>query len=150
EAGRAYCRSRGTGARLNALVQLPDRVAGVVIFVAGPGPRRWSAEDRAFARSIADLVAFAYLSERHHQSLAALDLVGQGLYVEDAHGEVIYANRLARRLAGVVDGAGVPLGKLPAPTRQAAGDAAAEILWRTPAGDTVELALARTALPEAG
>jgi PAS domain S-box-containing protein len=150
ETGRAHCRSRGVGARLTALVRLPDRVLGVVTFLAGH-PRRWTAEDQAFARSIADLVAFAFLSERHREALAALDLVGQGLYVESERGEVIYANRLARRLAGAADDASaVALDRLPALPRERIGDVAGEITWRAPAGDTFELAVARTALPGTG
>jgi PAS domain S-box-containing protein len=149
-AGRAYCLARGTGARRNALIRLPDRVLGVVTFLAGHS-RRWTAEDQAFARSIADLVAFAFLSERHREALAALDLVGQGLYVESERGEVIYANRLARRLAGAADdAASVALDHLPALPRDRAGDVVGEISWRTPTRETVELAIARTALPGAG
>ena len=151
EVGRRYSRGEGVGARMHALICLPDRVLGVVTFLASSA-RRWTAEDRAFARSVADLVAFAFLSERHRESLAALDLVGQGLYVESAIGEVIYANRLARRLAGAFDDTTpVALDRLPALAHAAAaGDTLGEIGWRTPAGETLDLAIARTTLPSAG
>ena len=153
--GRAHCRDRAIGARMAAQVRLPDRDAGVVAFVAGPGPRRWSAEDRAFARSIADLVAFVLLSQHHRQALAALDLVSQGLYVEDRRGAVIYANRLARRLAGAIDpappGRALSLDAFPALAAGGAdGNATGEMAWRAPAGDMLELAVTRTVLPEEG
>jgi PAS domain S-box-containing protein len=152
EAGRAFCRRQNTGARINALIQLPDEVAGVVTFLSGPGSHRWTAEDRAFARSVADVVAFVFLSERHRQALAALDLVGQGIYVEDARGEVIYANQVARRLASATDRARVQLDALPALLRDGSriGDGVGELAWCTRTGELVELALTRTALPGAG
>ena len=148
-AGLAAFRKIGIGARMGAVIRLPDRMAGVVNFLAAH-PRRWSAEDIAFARSIGDLVAFAMLSERHREALAALDLVGQGLYVESQRGEVIYANRLARRLAGVTDaGAPIALASLPAPPRDRP-ERNAEISWRLANNETLDLAVARTALPGAG
>jgi PAS domain S-box-containing protein len=152
EIGHRHCREHGIGGVMIATVRLPDRVAGTVSFSAGPGPHRWSAEDQVFARSVADLVAFAFLFARHRQALAALDLVNQGLYVEDRNGEVIYANRVARRLAGADDGGAVPLDALPALTGgvDPEGDVAGEMIWRTPAGERLELVVARTALPEEG
>ncbi|MBV8170221.1 MAG: PAS domain-containing protein, partial [Alphaproteobacteria bacterium] len=155
ESGRAICRETKTGARLNALIQMPDRMAGVVTFLTGPEPRRWSPEDRAFARSVADLTAFVLLSERHRQALAALDLVSQGIYVANARGEVIYANRVARLLAGDATGADVPLQALPAPPdgagpeagTDAAVDAVGDVAWQAPGGVPLDLTVARTALP---
>jgi PAS domain S-box-containing protein len=154
ELGRSVGHPPGTGARLVALVQLPDRIACVVSFLAGPGPRRWSGEDRAFARSVADLVGFVLLSERHRQALAALDLVSQGIYVEDARGDVLYANRVARQLAGAASDTPLELAALPALPREngaAVGpDAVGELAWRLPDGERRDLSVARTALPSAG
>ena len=154
-AGRTHFRLRGHGARMVAQVRLGDRDAGVITFTAGPDAHPWSAEDRAFARSVADFVAFALLAQHHRQALAALDLVSQGLYVEDARGEVIYANRVARRLAGAIDPApqdrAVSVDAFPAlPGDTPDGTAAGELTWHTPAGERLELAVTRSALPDEG
>jgi signal transduction histidine kinase len=63
------------------------------------GPRAWSAEEIAFARSIADIVAVIFLNDRYRESLAALDLIEDGIYIEDAHGRLIYGNRVAFAMA---------------------------------------------------
>ena len=59
-------------------------------------PHRWTEQEKAFARATASLVALLISVQRNSETLAALDLAGDGLYTEDEKGRVTYSNRAAR------------------------------------------------------
>jgi signal transduction histidine kinase/CheY-like chemotaxis protein len=57
---------------------------------------RWTDQECAFARALANLVALLFSGDRNVQTLAALDQAIEGIYVENTEGELLYANRAAR------------------------------------------------------
>lgn len=59
----------------------------------------WSHEEIAFARSVAGLIALLFSTRRNAETLAALELIDEGIYTEDAAGSVQYSNRAANLLA---------------------------------------------------
>jgi signal transduction histidine kinase/ActR/RegA family two-component response regulator len=59
----------------------------------------WSHEECAFAIGTANLVSLLFSSMDAAETLAALDLVAEGIYVNDPEGNVRYANRAARKMA---------------------------------------------------
>jgi PAS domain S-box-containing protein len=99
-----YLRENDIRSLMVAPIFVDARFWGVISFSTVGKPRQWSAADANFARSIADLLAQAVLTNRYRESLAALDLIDDGLYIEDANERVFYANRVAREMApGGVD-----------------------------------------------
>ncbi len=92
-----------------------DRFHGVVSFSTKGRSRKWTDEEMHFARSMADVVALIILTDRHRESLAALDIIADGIYVESEDGRLIYANRAAREMAGQeVERPPQPFASLPA------------------------------------
>jgi PAS domain S-box-containing protein len=80
------------------------RCIGTVVYTAVKETRKWTAEDIHFARSMADILALLILADRYRESLAALDLIEDAIYLEGADGRVIYANRVALRMSGRGEG----------------------------------------------
>ena len=62
-------------------------------------PHRWTTEEIAFARGVANLVSLLFVTRRSAETLAALDQVSEGIYAEDRNGNVQYANRAAIALS---------------------------------------------------
>ncbi|MBV8166767.1 MAG: GAF domain-containing protein [Alphaproteobacteria bacterium] len=125
---------------LIALIGAPDRPFGVVAF-ASETVHDWTLEQQTLIRSLSHLIGFAFLSQSYREAIAALDLVGEGIYVQGPAAEIIYANRTARDL-GLAETA-LP-GALDAP------DGTSELAWTTPAGATRDLAVSRRHLPDGG
>ncbi len=73
------------------------------IFFAFRTPHRWTRQEIAFARSVASLVALLFGGNQNIEMLAALDQVGEAIYVEDKFGVLQYANRAAKRLSPPTD-----------------------------------------------
>ncbi len=119
--------------------------------------RQWSAEEQAFARSVADLIAHILLMARHREALAALDLVSDAIYVERETGEIIYANHPALRLGGPSYARAMsyprslpPSVALPRPAEPLQGDRdMLEMRWRVDGADK-ELQIRRVRLPDGG
>ncbi|MGD0191838.1 MAG: ATP-binding protein [Rhizomicrobium sp.] len=80
------------------MVAETNRGLGSISFGFGQ-PHHWTSQEIAFARAVANLVALLFAEGRNAQTLATLDLVGEGIYVEDRSGVVRYANRAARAFA---------------------------------------------------
>ncbi|HEY2008333.1 MAG TPA: ATP-binding protein [Rhizomicrobium sp.] len=59
----------------------------------------WTHEEIAFARSVAGLIALLFSTRRNAETLAALELIDEGIYTEDAAGNIQYSNRAANLLA---------------------------------------------------
>ncbi len=95
-----YLQRHDTRSLMIAPIFIGGRFFGVVGFATVGVYRRWTAEDMNFARSIADLIALMLVTNRHRESLAALDLIDDGIYVEGDDGRILYANRAALRMAG--------------------------------------------------
>jgi signal transduction histidine kinase/CheY-like chemotaxis protein len=62
-------------------------------------PHHWRDAEIAFIRSVASLVALLFSAKRNEETLAALELIDEGIYTEDAAGNVQYSNRSAKLLA---------------------------------------------------
>ncbi|HWY62433.1 MAG TPA: ATP-binding protein [Rhizomicrobium sp.] len=90
---------------------------GSVVFAFNK-PHHWTTEEIAFGRGIANLVALFFVARRNTETLAALEQVAEGIYVEDPNGDVRYANRAARELS-----VGAPAGALLHPAASLAGGA---------------------------
>jgi PAS domain S-box-containing protein len=140
-----------------AAIHAGGQMQGTVSFTHVDAVRRWSAEEQAFARSVADLIARMMLMARHRETLAALDLVRDAIYVERENGEIIYANRPALRLcgpseAGAMSWAGSlpPSITRPRPTEPLRGDRdMLEMSWRINGTDK-DLQIHRVRLPDGG
>ena len=95
-----YMRAHDVRSLMVAPIFVEARFYGVLTFSTIARTRKWTAEEMSFARSMADLVALLLVTSRYRESLAALDLIEDGIRVEDAEGRVVYANRAAGSLAG--------------------------------------------------
>jgi PAS domain S-box-containing protein len=133
---RTIMQDRNVGALVIAGSYIGAHMEGYVCFVHRGGKRQWTAEELAFARSVADLFALMLLTSRHREALAALDLATDAIYVEREDGRVIYANRPARALAGLSGDAGLlPSKSLPRPSQALADERdVQEVAW--PMGST--------------
>ena len=72
---------------------------GAVVFGFGI-VHHWTEDEIGFARAVANIVALLFSFTNATDTLAALDLIGEGIYVSDAEGRVRYANRAATEIAG--------------------------------------------------
>lgn len=96
---REHMRANDIGAMIAAPIYVAGRFRGIVTFSHVGGTRSWTIEEKSFVRSIADVVALIYLNDRYREALAALDLIEDGIYIEEANGRVIYGNRIAFEMA---------------------------------------------------
>lgn len=103
EARRDAFTARGVQSGIIAGIYLGTHLLGHVGFMHAGKQRQWTAEEMAFARSIADLIALMLVTSQHREALASLDLVEDAIYVEREDERVIYANRAALALAGRSD-----------------------------------------------
>ena len=101
----AYMRTHDIRSLMVAPIFVEARFYGVLTVSTVARTRKWSAEEMSFARSMADLVALLLVTSRYRESLAALDLIEDGIRVEDAEGRVLYANSAARSLGPRPDAA---------------------------------------------
>ena len=85
-----------------------SELAGQIIFARFSKPYHWTEQDIAFARAVGNLVTTIFASERNAETLAALDLVGEGIFTENDQGVPVYANSAAVEIAlsGVRDQGG--------------------------------------------
>jgi PAS domain S-box-containing protein len=148
---RAIMREHNVGALMIAGSYIGAQMEGYVCFVHRGGKRQWTAEELAFARSVADLFALMLLTSRHREALAALDLATDAIYVEREDGRVIYANRPALALAGLsVDASQLPSKSLPRPAQALADERdLQEVSWPV-SGAMRDLELRRARLPDGG
>ena len=147
----------GTRSTIIAAIHAGGQMQGTVSFAHVGAVRQWTAEEQAFARSVADLIALMMLMARHRETLAALDLVRDAIYVERENGEIIYANRPALRLCGSSDAGAMSFaGQLPPsvtpprPAEPLRGDRdMLELSWRINGTDK-DLQIRRVRLPDGG
>jgi signal transduction histidine kinase len=145
---RVYFDAKHIRACLYALIQLPGRSVGVLTFALTSDPHDWTSDDQAFARALADLVAHAFLLDGYREALSALDLVADGIYVQDIRGDVIYANRAARALGAFAHDAEVVASQLPG-LPDGGREGASEVAWLVNGAEHV-LEVWRGARPEGG
>jgi signal transduction histidine kinase/ActR/RegA family two-component response regulator len=62
-------------------------------------PHRWTTQEIAFSRGVANMVSLLFAAKRNAETLAALDQVSEGIYAEDKNGKLQYANRAAMALS---------------------------------------------------
>jgi PAS domain S-box-containing protein len=151
-ARRQVMTARGVKSGIVAGIYLGAQMLGYVAFV-DVTKRQWTAEEMAFARSIADLIALMMVTSRHREALASLDLVEDGIYVERDDGQVIYANRAALSFAGRPSGGSATYDRAKsfphAPVPLEADRDQHEITWMRD-GMPRDLQLRRTRLPGGG
>jgi len=91
-------RAYGVRATLSSEIFHDGPQKGIIIF-AKPAPHRWNEEEIAFVRAVTNVVALLLSLQKSADTLAALDLTDEGIYMEDQYGSVQYANQTARLLA---------------------------------------------------
>ena len=135
------------GAKMQAFVTF--RMIGV--------SRQWTPEEMAFVQAIAGAISLLLLTRQHRESLAALNLVTNGIFAERDDGRVIYANKPALELAGlpsrdtsVARVIGMSSESFPHPGVRLEGSRDShEIEW-TIKGTTKNLEIHRSRLPDGG
>ncbi|HEX4303440.1 MAG TPA: ATP-binding protein [Rhizomicrobium sp.] len=125
-------------------------LAGQLIFARLGKPYTWTEPDIAFARAVGNLLTTLFAAERNAETLAALDLVGEGIFTENEAGVAIYANSAAIEIAlsGKTDSATLPLAAIAFPRPPAPLTAAVDRTLVAFAGR--ELEIQRTRLPDGG
>ncbi len=78
-------------------------------------PHHWTPQEIIFAKYVSQIVALQFAVHEWGTTLAHLDLISEGIFVESKGGTVVYANRRARELAGSpeVECAAIPLSLVP-------------------------------------
>ncbi len=71
---------------------------GAVAFAFGE-THFWTDQEVAFGRAVGNLVSLFFASSHNVQTLAGLEQVSEGIYMEDREGRLLYANRAARNLS---------------------------------------------------
>lgn len=97
-AERDFTKEIGARAMVLAPIFIGGELYGEVAFSHTEGPHHWTAEETSFARSVADLIGMLSLMNRYRETLAALDLIDESIYVQSDDDRVIYANRAAMAL----------------------------------------------------
>ncbi len=125
-------------------------LAGQLVFSRLGKPYKWTEQDIAFARAVGNLLTTLFAAERNAETLAALDLVGEGIFTENEAGVAIYANSAAIEIAlsGKPDGAMLPMSAIAFPRPAAPLTAAVDQTLVPFAGR--ELEIQRTRLPDGG
>ncbi len=108
----------GIRSSMSAAVFIQNELTGQIFF-ANRKPRAWSEEEIAFAKVLGSVATSLFATDLNQQTLSALDVVREGIYVEDHEGALVYANRAAIDLASQAlsapDRAAVPWHLLPFP-----------------------------------
>ena len=138
------------GAVVGAGIFLDGKLVGQITFSHLDGARQWSMQEIAYCRSLANIMSTMLAADRTSETLAALDLVSEGIYATAETGAILYANRAAREIAAhasrMDDGASLPASAFPHPIRPLDGATdEQEIVF----GNT-ELEIKRTRLPRGG
>ena len=138
------------GAVVGAGIFLDGKLAGQITFSHLDGPRQWSMQEIAYCRSLANIMSTLLSADRNSETLAALDLVSEGIYATAETGAILYANRAAREIAAQASEldavASLPASAFPHPIRPLDGATdEQEIVF----GHT-ELEIKRTRLPRGG
>ncbi len=138
------------GAAIGAGIFLDGKMVGQVVFSHLHTPRNWTKQEIAFARALANMMSILFSADRNSETLAALDLVSEGIYATAESGSILYANRAAREIAAaaarIEDGAALTASAYPHPTTPLQGAIDRhEILF---AGTELEIQRAR--LPRGG
>jgi signal transduction histidine kinase/ActR/RegA family two-component response regulator len=128
-------------AMVSVSVLVEGQFTGQVIVGKAGKPHHWTTEEIAFCRTLASAVGLMFAADRSERTLAALDLVGEGIYTTDEAGNVVYANRVAREVAAL-DASG----RYPAAAEPLSG---AADLHEVRHG-TMEVELQRVRLPSGG
>ena len=126
-----------------------SELAGQLLFARIGAPYKWTEQDIAFARAVGNLVTTVFAAERNLETLAALDLVGEGIFTQNDQGTPIYANSAAIEIAqSGMPSAGVALSQIQFPKVPVPLVAAMDQNLVTFAGR--ELEIQRTRLPDGG
>jgi signal transduction histidine kinase/CheY-like chemotaxis protein len=138
------------GAVIGAGIFLDGKLAGQITFSHLNSARQWSMQEIAYCRSLATIMSTLFSANRNSETLAALDLVSEGIYATGETGSILYANRAAREIAAQASqmegGAPLPASAFPHPIKPLEGATdEQEVVF----GNT-ELEIQRTRLPRGG
>ena len=125
-----------------------SEVTGMVIFAMIGSAHKWSDQEIAFARAVGNLVTILFAAQRNAETLAALDLAGEGIYAETKEGVPVYANGAAIAVAGGATLVNPSLAALRFPRPQNALTTAGDLSELTFEGR--ELEIHRVRLPDGG
>ncbi len=87
------------GAVIGAGIFLDGKLVGQIVFSHLNTPRAWAMQEIAYARALANMMSILFSADRNRETLAALDLVSEGIYATAESGSILYANRAAREIA---------------------------------------------------
>ncbi|MDR3485272.1 MAG: response regulator [Bradyrhizobium sp.] len=138
------------GAVIGAGIFLDGKLVGQIVFSHLDKPRAWTMEEIAYARALANMMSILFSADRNSETLAALDLVSEGIYATAETGSILYANRAARKTAAAAmlptSERGVPAWAYPHPVTPLEGASDEQIV--TVGSSTLEIYRAR--LPRGG
>jgi signal transduction histidine kinase len=127
-------------------------LAGQIVFSKLGKAYHWTEQDIAFARAVGNLLTTLFAAERNAETLAALDLVGEGIFTENEQGVAVYANSAAVEIAlsgrHAVAAGTLPLAQIRFPQPAAPLAPAVDQSMVSFAGR--ELEIQRTRLPDGG
>ena len=138
------------GAVIGAGIFLDGKLVGQLTFSHLGGPRSWTMQEIAYTRALANVISILFSDDRNNETLAALDLVSEGIYATAETGAILYANRAAREIAAQAaqseGGRALPASAFPHPVKPLEGETdEQEIVF----GNS-ELEIKRTRLPRGG
>src|SRR3984957_5305126 len=96
---RGLFAENNVGAVIGAGIFLDGKLAGEIVFSHLSTPRAWTMQEIAYARALANLMSILFSADRNNETLAALDLVSEGIYATAESGSILYANHAAREIA---------------------------------------------------
>lgn len=105
--GLEFYRQRNLRAVLHIAAPFQGRLIGSII-ISQARPHRWNEREITFVKSVAQIVALIFTMQDSQRNVARLDYVSQGIFVLNAAGNVVYANKAARELSGAVDAQSLP------------------------------------------
>ncbi len=107
ELNQDYLKPLGIVSMLDAPIRVKGKVVGVLCIEETKAKRTWSAEDIAFAASLADLVALHLEHEEKERAeqereklLVAIEQASDSIVITDTKGKIIYANRAVQEISG--------------------------------------------------
>ena len=147
---REILAENNVGAVIGAGIFLDGKLVGQITFSHLRTPRHWTPQEIAYTRALANMMSILFSADRNSETLAALDLVSEGIYATAESGSILYANRAAREIAAAAarreDRVALPASAYPHPVTPLQGAIDKhEILF----ADT-ELEIQRARLPRGG
>ena len=107
ELTREYLEPLGIASMLNSPIRRKGEVVGVLCIEATGAKRSWTAEEKGFAASLADLVALHLeheekkrVEQEKGKLLIAIEQASDSITITDTEGRILYANKAAQKISG--------------------------------------------------